>query len=89
MIYNKIEWRHENTRRYPYLGYFSGCIVLFDTPNAGTLIYKLNDSETIKADFMSNNNKISNVREGNFREDWKESNFKIFTGEITLCNATT
>ncbi len=89
MIHDKIEWRHENTHRYPYLGYFSGCVVLFYMPNAGTLLRLMDNAQNINATFLPVEKKHIPGNIGQYRDDWKESGFKIFTGEITLCNATT
>jgi len=63
-----------NTCEYPYLGVFNGTVVLFWDPDTGIAL-------------KTGKSSMAEICE--YRTDWVENLFCPFTGEITLCNATT
>jgi hypothetical protein len=72
MIKTKLDLgRNPKEKEYPYLGYFtSEQIVLFTSPNTGTLLWSSNDKHKI----------------GYWSDKWSEIVFEVFKGSLNLTN---
>lgn len=64
------EIKKDNIIGYPVLKYYDGTVVLFASPNKGTVVYSIDSLDPV----------------GKYDEEWDEDRFEYFTHEIILSN---